>query len=311
MKYTIEEQTLTDIAEAIREGYDDPFKMTPEMMPYDIRTIIDERNGYYSDLDSIKTSIENNGVEVGDNALTSEYADKINDVYDAGQTKEWSDFWDNYQNNGQPMAYTRAFFGSRWNDVTFKPKYDIRLPENTTSLIEPFYNCSFTNIKDYLDRHNLEIDFSNYVGTAAIVLFYGCSKLTVAPLVKLSPTTNFNTAFYNCRSMHTIEGLPLGDEGTQTFATSMFGNCTSLENITITSGKIGRSISFSACSKLTFESLKSIITHLKDYAGTDEEFTYTLTLHADAWARIEAEGATSPNGTSWRDYVGELGWNVA
>ena len=45
-------------------------------------------------------------------------------VFDAGVKSEYDRFWDNYQKNGEPMSYAMAF-GSKWDDITFKPKYPI------------------------------------------------------------------------------------------------------------------------------------------------------------------------------------------
>ena len=55
----------------------------------------------------------------------------IDEVYEAGKHKEWSDFWDAFQQKGKRTDYYYAFTGpspsaTGWNDVTFKPKYDIR-----------------------------------------------------------------------------------------------------------------------------------------------------------------------------------------
>ena len=55
----------------------------------------------------------------------------------------------------------------------------------------------------------------------------------------------------------------------------MFGDTSGLENITI-GGEICSDISFSGNTKLTHDSLMSIINHLKDFSGTTTTNTCTL-----------------------------------
>ena len=68
-------------------------------------------------------------------------------------------------------------------------------------------------------------------------------------------------------------------------------------------GKIGMSVTFSACSKLTYESLMGeygIINALLDLTGTGK--TATLTLHADSKAKLtDSDIAT----------ITQKGWTLA
>ena len=88
-------------------------------------------------------------------------------------------------------------------------------------------------------------------------------------------------------------------DGSQVFANTSFSNNYVLEDIEI-EGTIGINIWFQSCSKLTVDSMNNIISCLKDYSETTT--THTLTLHADAKARLsESEIAVAT----------QKGWSVA
>ena len=123
------------------------------------------------------------------------------------------------------------------------------------------------------------------------------------PYMKLARQTSINYTFDGCK-METVDKLEIGTSGTQTFG-GAFRNCDRLKNIKMT-GVIGRNIDFSY-SPLTVESMKSIISCLKDYSGTDEADLYKVSFNEDCWNNLEADSA-SPTGGTWQDYVADLGW---
>ena len=242
----------------------------------------------------------------GTKALTLDgMASGVNEVYEAGKTKEWSDFWDVLQVNGTRANYYYGFYSDTagaWNDVNFKPKYDLK-----PSTIDRFLRYSrITNLKEICEKQGIVFDTSNC--TKFGLSFGDCASLEVVPAIDISKATTSNSTlnmFNEDRKLHTIEKLIVSEN---TLFDSPFKNCTLLSNI-IFEGVIGRSISFSA-SPLTVASMKSIITHLKNYSGTTDEFKYSLTLTSACKTSLEAEGTTSPNGNLWTEYVSDLGWNL-
>ena len=296
MKYVIDGQTLTDIADAIREGYDEPFKMTPELMPYDIRTIIDERN---TNLDNIKTAIENNGVEVPDDTLTSEYADKIDEVAEVAHNDGMYEFEKAITANWTRTNYLRAFVGTDFSGITF------------SKTIEPsiigrmFYNYVGATLP-------INIDCSGSVATGegesvgAYATFSWMTNVEEVPDYGIPAQHTYYQTYHTSRKLKKIAVIR---SKASTVYNGTFTQCSVLEDVTF-DGKIGRNISFSNSPNLTVASLKNIITHLVDYTGTSNEYTYKLTLHADSKALLEAEGNTSPNGNSWLEYIDDLKWNV-
>ena len=97
--------------------------------------------------------------------------------------------------------------------------------------------------------------------------------------------------------------------GVTSIDSNMLLECYNLIDFTISS-PIVQSISFKHSTKLTIDSLKNIINALADYYGTDDDGKYTLTLNSACNATLEAEGATAPDGLTWREYAQFKGWNL-
>ncbi len=242
----------------------------------------------------------------GTEALTlDDIASGVNEVYEAGKTKEWSDFWDAYQEIGERTDYSYAFRGSGWNSNTFYPKYDIKPTGESAKSSYMFagWGRPYIDMEKRLNECGVEIDFSQL--TSSNYEFY-LSKMTNLPVLDFSGCSKMTNTFDYC-NFKTIK-LKLSESGETTFS-STFRRCGDLSTVEIVSGVIGKSVSF-VDSPLTVESMKSIITHLANYAGTDNEFTYTVTFKASTFAALEAEGATSPNGNSWAEYIDDLKWNL-
>ena len=114
----------------------------------------------------------------------------------------------------------------------------------------------------------------------------------------------YNT-FNNCKDLVTVRKLIVNENMAYN---SFWTNCISLKNLTV-EGTIGKSINF-AQSPLSVESMKSVISCLKDYS-VQNTGVYSLTLKDECKTALEAEGATSPNGNLWTEYVSDLGWVLA
>lgn len=146
------------------------------------------------------------------------------------------------------------------------------------------------------------INFRTNNGTRFSYFYCAASHMVEAPILDTSKGTRFDYMFNSCLSLKTIPLLNLTNTDMDTGAPSLnniFNACSKLENITF-EGTIPRTISFNTCSKLTKESLDSIITALKDYSGTTT--TATLTLHATAKAKLtETDIAT----------ITQKGWSLA
>lgn len=238
----------------------------------------------------------------GTEALTlDDMASGVGEVYEAGKQSEYDRFWDEYQNKGKQMNWgAYAFAGLWWNNMTFNPKYDIITGKGDASGY--FMINGVTNLRDKIDRRGLKLDLTR--GTTVIGSFFRQSQSVESPDFDSGNCTRMVDVFYEATKMHTI---PRFNMTSCTNANNAFYKASALRNITF-EGTIPVSISFSY-SPLTVESMKSIITHLKNYAGTDKEFTCKVTFSSACLTALEAEGATSPNGNNWLDYMTDLGWN--
>lgn len=225
-------------------------------------------------------------------------------VYDAGKKAAYDWFWDRFQGNINTVnnGYMNAFSGVGWTDETFNPKI-----KNMTVKGSAYMMFASTGITDVTKNGTINIDFSE--ATTTQYTFYSNKILKKVGVV--ASKYKFPMTFQYAESVETIELikiLPYARPATPTFVNA-FNNCKSLKNITI-EGEIRGDVSFQWSTLLTLESAKSILTALIDYSGTANTGKYKVTLSDDTWALVDADGATSPTGTTWRDYVLQKGWLI-
>ena len=179
-------------------------------------------------------------------------AQKIGQVFELGRKAEYDAFWDTFQENGNAKSY-RGAFRSCWNDEIFKPKYDIR--PNGGGASQMFQSSKIVDLKGCLERQGIVLDTSEC--TTFLQMFQD-SSITSIPTLDISKCTNMDRAF-DADAIITIEKLIVSENTTFT-ATTFYGE--GLENI-VFEGVIGNNIDFRYCTKLTKDSLLSIIAALK------------------------------------------------
>lgn len=298
---TTDDKHYKDIANVIRENGGPRKQITPAAMA---NCIHDACTNKY---DSGFTDGESFGYSEGyPNGYETGKQEGRNQGYDEGVKAEYDRFWNSYQNNGSRTDYGYAFFSNDfnkpcWNSETFKPKYDLK----PTKCARMFVNLKDFDFVERLNAHGVILDTSN---STDISYMFQNSWVYTLPTIdgsKVTSTTGYYGVFGYCR-VETIQKFIVknGLDFNNTFI-----DCTYLMNI-IFEGEIGRSLNM-AKSPLTCESMKSVISHLIDYSGTESEFLYTLTFKSDCWTALEAEGATAPNGKTWRQYAESKGWMTA
>lgn len=200
--------------------------------------------------------------------------DGITEGVEQGKKSEYDRFWDTFQKFGgaDGVNYYYAFSNGRFTDDNYNPKYPIYVPDGTTTGSYMFYRASFiTDTKVPI--------YAN--GGALSSAFRDASRLVTIPYLYVVETITYSQAFASCMA---------------------------LKNITM-GGTIGNTISFQ-WSPLTVESMKSIISALKNFTGTGSENTCTITFNDKCWAALEAD-STAPDGGTWKVYVTEtLRWNA-
>ena len=239
----------------------------------------------------------------GNSPLTlDDMASGVNDVYAIGHSNggeaEYDTFWDAFQDNGSRWNYEMAFAGHNWKPEIFRPKYPIK-PTNARQM---FYKASYL-ICDIASVSS--IDFSNNSDfTQTFQNFQG----TRIGIVDLRKATKLDNAFANCYELITIDKI-IVDESLP--ATLNFANDEKLENVTI-EGELVKNVYAGVC-PFAVESLKSIITALKDNSETADEYKYTVTFLASAFEALEAEGDTAEyNGVActWAELIDNKKWNL-
>lgn len=240
-----------------------------------------------------ETVISANNVEIAKN---------VSKVYEAGKKSEYDAFWDGIQNSGNRERYEYAFVD--WDVEYIRPKYKV-VPNSSSRNLNLFYNNS--KLKKIESKY---FDFSNHRPNIAAgvngnyLTFANCPNLEEIEDVGINgggyySTYSSNQKLKKIAVMRCVEGGAYSEP---------FRGCESLTDIII-EGVISTNFPIRQ-SPLTVESLKSIITHLKDYSGTDKEYTYTVTFKATAFAELEAEGTTSPHGNTWAKYIDDLKWKL-
>ena len=219
-------------------------------------------------------------------------------VYDAGAKSEYDRFWGSYQNNGKRTNYNGAFYGSGWNNETFKPKHDIKPTGNNA--VSMFRETAITgDLKTILEKLGVVLDTSGV--TSFSYCFYN-NKFEGLPFIDLSNNGNESISIataYVFANNSNLKRLEIKVSKTTTYS-NIFNSCSALEELTVT-GTIGQNgFSVSPSTKLTHDSLMSIINALYNYSGSGT--TYTVTLGKTNLAKLtDAEKAVAT----------EKGWTLA
>lgn len=255
-------------------------------------------NQLNSDIQAIKSAIKDTGVSVEDTIKTSEYAEKISQVYEAGKEDSYDEinylneelektlygtdsggksyydmFWDLYQDYGNKTNYDNAFGGQGWRPDNFKPKYNIR-PTNGYMMFRAFGFADDHEYKDmaqHLESLGIVLDFSNCTS-----MQYGFQLASAKRIGKidLSKCTSTNSLFAYS-TIYKIDEIVFSEithiDG------GMFADCGLLETVKF-SGVITKSgLNMGDCKSLNNESIRSIFETL----STDtSDLTVTLSQKA-------------------------------
>lgn len=221
-------------------------------------------------------------------------ANNVQKVFDGGKKAEYDAFWDIYQQNGKRIQYAYAFGSVGWTDETFKPKYDM----DVKGANYMFGGTGITNLSEALRKNGKKLitgyDASYYA------MFSGANSITDIPELDFSMTTATQSVFANCTALKSIEKIKMGDRNTN--VSSMFQNCTALENVIFEGTLACSGLDVRACTKLTVESLRSILKVLsKNVSGKSITFA---TVHQ---ATIESDTECIEYATAAKN----AGWTIA
>lgn len=303
---------LDDISKSVNEVYE---KGLAESYPKGFAD--GKAEGVTEGYEQGKTDGYNDGHEIG-------YTEGHKNGYDeckAEGNNYYDAFWDSFQNKGKRTYYQQAFEvdvrnedTTMWNNESFKPKYDLKPIEAKAmfGMAQPWSENErkpdtgiHGDLVELLEKCGVKLDLSNVTNSWGI---FQESNFTRLGVLDLSNVTYIHESwFFGCIYLETIDLLIPPKKNNAGGNNSNFNRCKSLKNLTLGGNWLkDTDLSYSP---LTLESAISVITHLENYAGTENEFVYSALFSETTWELLDAEGETaSPNGNSWRDYIGDLGW---
>ena len=212
-------------------------------------------------------------------------------VYEKGKKDVYDAFWDGFQNNGNRTSYKYAFAGAGWTAETLKPKYEIIFPTESSATYPR--NCAgmfaYLNIsKNMTNGEDTMFDMSELLSK---IDFSNCKS--AQNLFQNARVQNITCDFSNCLKLdRTFDGSDGGQFENITIKvtekctsySAAFNYCKAAEIHFTNDSIIAATISFAQDQSLSETSIASIIQALETTSTTK-----TLTLHADALAKVTDE----------------------
>ena len=220
-----------------------------------------------------------------------------------GKQAAYDEFWDSAAlnpSNGK-VTYYYTFAGKLWNDLTFKPKYNIVGVENIEGT---FMNSYITDLKAILERENKTMDFSgnNYISN-----MFRNSTITHLPSINFSSALNLQYIFNGCNQLHTIDEFDMGNKITYIY--HIFNNCTVLENIIFKGELKCNGLHLTQSTKLSKASIESLINIL---STSTSGLTVTLSSAAVKKAFETSTDANDGNTSDeWKSLIAtKANWTI-
>lgn len=218
-----------------------------------------------------------------------------------GTQVAYDTFWDSYQTNGTRGICDNMFSGKGWNNLTFKPKYDIR-PSQGYMLLRS--NDIVGDLVEILSKQGITLDTSRCSSMAyAFSVMNGITRVGTISLENIGNNSyNVMDLFASNPKLETIDLIIPPPKNVIPF--TFFTGCTDLKNIRI-GGTIRGNVNMQQC-PLTLESAKDIILHLANQREMEDNGEgypgWMLTFSDATWALLEAD-TEGYHGSPWRDYV--------
>lgn len=258
-----EKDDVDAVANAIRNNLGNGTKYTVGQMP--------------SAIDEIQTYAYNNGHSEG-------YGEGKTDGLAEGKKSQYDEFWDAIQEYGNKTDYTYAYTNFKYHEL-FYPKYSMQ-PYTLNTAFWSFGRKEsnpekYVDLVERFDNRGLVLDTSKCTNFSSTFMWANIKRIGIFDLTSassaLSSTFGYG-AIINIDKLIVNENTP--------FTSNTFQNQAALEEIRF-EGVIGVNINFQWSTKLSHESLMSIINSLKDNGGTDT--WKVITLGAENIAKLSAE----------------------
>lgn len=237
-----------------------------------------------------------------DMAAELESIPTFEDGIEQGKQAEYDRFWDAFQQGGNRTSYANAFQYEWWNDISFKPKYDLICKGSTSSMFDRFGGAQHLmpstvsyNLIELLKNSGVILSTGGAT-TMNNMFYYSC--ISHIPVID---ATGVSTTIIGCFAGNTrlkvIEKFILKSDGSQNFS-SVFHNCHLLTDLII-EGVIGQNgLDLQWSTKLSKASIESIVGCLSTTtSGLSVTLSKTAVNNAfttEEWTALEQ---TRPNWT--------------
>lgn len=232
---------------------------------------------------------------------TSEMPSGVAEVYEAGKQAEYDKFWDVFQQNGKRGEYRHAF--RWWNERIFYPKYDFIVTGNCDSMFSNFGDTINAgepfDLAERLKECGVRFRWEN--GAGALPYLFNYSKISRVPVLDLSSCTNISRMFNGCDVLVTIDKI-IAPTTTTVSWEGVFHFCTSLENIVIDGQIVANGFNVQWSTKLTHDSLLSIINALADKSADTSGTEWFITIGSENVAKLSSEELNIAYNKGWDVY---------
>lgn len=228
----------------------------------------------------------------------------IDEMFENGKNARDLEWWENYVDLSYYNDYARYMFaGDGWNVKTFTLPLTV-IKANCVGMLAYHNNKGEPyDLVEQLKKYGGSLDFSKTFAMQNCFQYAKVSRLGIINISAVSSATNCGATFASSHII-TIDEIVFAEKSFD-WNNSMFNGATSLMHLTA-SGVLANTINFQWC-PLTPASMKSLISILKNFAGTSSANTKKITFNEDCWSALEAD-STAPDGGTWRNYVTALGW---
>ena len=217
-------------------------------------------------------------------------------VYEAGKQEEYDAIWDVLQKNGKRTDYTGFFANGLTNGGlligNISPKYTI-IAMNADSMF--YFYPEELDLSQFLNENkNISIDFSLVIAGTHMFAY---SKIVRVP--EITKKGQFVAGFAEAKKLKTIDKLTV-IEATSPFTNNTFQNCLELENITIGGSIDGNGMNLQWSTKLTHDSLVSIINALADKSADTSGTVWKVTVGSENLAKLTTEDLDNIQLKGWQ-----------
>lgn len=214
---------------------------------------------------------------------TSGFKDSVDKVYEAGRKAEYDAFWKPVISvNYKVSSPIYRFAGKMWTDGTFRPPQKMTLSENCNGA---FFANQSTDITPYVEFERI----------SSINEAFRYSNIKRIPALDVSGITLQNT--FASSKVETIELLVVSE--TTKFLSTSFDQAEHLTHLPIegTIGQKGFNVQWST--KLSKDSILSIINALQDKTSDTSGTEWVITLGAENLAKLTDEEKAIAYNKNW------------